>query len=62
MKDFFKRIADFFKNSDPAYDFPVDVETTQTGDKLYVEKGRHRIEIFDGEKSFYLANGWSCVI
>lgn len=62
MNDFFKKIADFLKNSDPVYDFPVDVEATQTGNKLYVEKGRHRIEILDGEKNFYLANGWSCVL
>lgn len=66
MKDFLKNFWEGLKRqfcpNNHVFQFPVDMEAEQTGDKLYVEKDRYRIEIYEGEKAFYLANGWKEVV
>lgn len=68
MKEIFNKIAGFFRstpvessNEENAFEFTVDVPTEETGELVWVEKGRHRIQVYEGELKFYNANGWKTI-
>lgn len=56
---FFEALRLTFTKKDPAFEFThMEIPTSMTGNQFYVEKGDHRILIYDGEWEFYKANEW----